>query len=184
MKHAKLRELCMLALCAPLIVAGKIVLEPLPNVEIVTFFIILFTVVFGWRALFPVAIFVLEEGLRNGFAPSWYIFYCVIWPMLVVLTMLVKRWFRDSAVAWAIFSSIIFVPIFSLTNVLILKLLISINVKVWVGSGFRLWPYIVAGIPYDVAHIIGNYAITLALFKPLYRVLEKFTKAGNDPIPD
>ena len=57
MKHAKLRKLCMLALCAPIIVAGKVVLEPIPNVEIVTFFIILFTVEFGWPALFPVAIF-------------------------------------------------------------------------------------------------------------------------------
>lgn len=182
MKHAKLRELCMLALCAPLIIAGKIVLEPLPNVEIVTFFIILFTVVFGWRAMFPVVVFVLEEGFRHGIAPSWYVFYWVIWPLLCVLTMLVKRWLKDSAQAWAIFSSVIFVPIFSLTNVLILKLLVSINVSVWVGSGFHLWPYLVAGIPYDISHIIGNYAITLALFKPLYRVLDRFLKKGNDPI--
>ena len=113
MSHAKLRELCMLALCAPMIVAGKVALEPVPNVEIVTFFIILFTVVFGWRALFPVAVFVLEEGMRYGFAPHWYIFYCVIWPMLVVLTMLAKRWIKDSALGWAIFSSIHALPSFS-----------------------------------------------------------------------
>lgn len=166
----------MLALCAPMIIAGKVILEPIPNVEIVTFFIILFTVVFGWRALFPVAIFVLEEGLRYGFAPHWYIFYCVIWPLLSILTLLLKRWLKDSAVAWAIFASIVFVPIFSLTNIFILRVLLGMN--------FKVWAYLLPEIPYDVAHIVGNFAITLALFKPLYRVLERLLKTGNDPIPD
>jgi len=178
MSHAKLRELCMLALCAPMIVAGKVALEPVPNVEIVTFFIILFTVVFGWRALFPVAVFVLEEGMRYGFAPHWYIFYCVIWPLLVVLTMLVKRWIKDSALGWAIFASIIFVPIFSMTNVLLLKWLKLL------GRDFQILAYLIPEIPYDIAHIVGNFAITLALFKPLYRVLERMMHTGNDPLPD
>jgi len=178
MNHAKLRELVMLALCAPLIIAGKFVLEPVPNVEIVTFFIILFTTQFGWRTLFPVAIFVLEEGLRYGFAPHWYIFYCVIWPLLVVLTMLAKPICKESAIAWAIFSSVIFVPIFSMTNVLLLKTFRLL------GRDFSIIAYLIPEIPYDIAHIVGNFAVTLALFKPLYRVLERLLSKGNDPIAD
>ena len=178
MNHAKLRELCMLALCAPMIVAGKVLLEPIPNVEIVTFFIILFTVTFGWRAMFPVAVFVLEEGLRYGFAPHWFIFYCVIWPMLVALTMLAKRLIKDSALGWAIFSSIFFVPVFSMTNVLLLKWLRLL------GMDFQILAYLIPEIPYDIAHIVGNFAVTLALFKPLYRVLQRLLATGNEPLPD
>ena len=178
MKHAKLRKLCMLALCAPMIVAGKILLEPIPNVEIVTFFIILFTVVFGWSALFPVAIFVLEEGLRYGFAPHWYIFYCVIWPLLVVLTMLVKRRIKESAIGWAVFSSIVFVPIFSFVTVFLLKTFRLL------GADFSILAYLIPEIPYDIAHIVGNFVVTLALFKPLYRVLDRLMHTGDEPIPD
>lgn len=179
LKHAKLREMIMLALCAPIIIAGKIILGPIPNVECVTFFIVLFSVVFGWKTLFPVAIFLLEEGLRYGFGPTWYIFYCIIWPLLSVMTVLLKPVFKTNAIAWAIFASVIFVPIFSGTNILILKLLFS---DMFPGGG--ILAYLISEIPYDIAHIIGNFAIMLALFTPLYRVLEKLMKSGNAPLGD
>ena len=73
---------------------------------------------------------------------------------------------------------IIFVPIFSMTNVLLLK---------WfklLGRDFQILAYLIPEIPYDIAHIVGNFAITLALFKPLYRVLERMMHTGNDPLPD
>ena len=36
---------------------------------------------------------------------------------------------------------------------------------------FAMW---VSGIPYDLAHCGGNFVFTLALYRPLYRVMEKF----------
>ena len=179
MKHAKLRELCMLALCAPIIIVGKHALQMIPNVEVVTFFIILFTLIFGWKTLFPVGIFVLEQGLVYGFNPSWYLFYCIVWPLLSILTLLLKPLLKDNALAWAIFSSVIFVPLFSGTNILLLR-------WVW-GESFRgsvIWAYIVAEIPYDVAHIVGNFVVCLALFTPLYRVLERLMQSTDAPLPD
>jgi energy-coupling factor transport system substrate-specific component len=40
----------------------------------------------------------------------------------------------------------------------------------WEGF-FAMW---VAGIPYDLTHCGGNFVFTLALYRPLYRVMEKF----------
>ena len=34
---------------------------------------------------------------------------------------------------------------------------------------FAMWT---AGIPYDLTHCAGNFVFTLALYKPLYRVME------------
>ncbi len=169
----------MLALCAPIIIVGKHALQMIPNVEVVTFFILLFTLVFGWKTLIPVFIFVVEEGLFYGFNPSWYVFYCVIWPLLSVLTMAFRPLLKTNPLAWALFSSVFFVPVFSVTNILLLRL-------IW-GSSFKgsaMLAYLISEIPYDVTHIVGNFVVTLALFEPLYTVLKRLLGMGDAPLPD
>ena len=85
-----LRELCALALCTALLGAVKKALGAIPNVEGVTFLIILFTLFFGWKTVFPVIIYIFEEGLYWGFG-FWFPFYCIVWPLLVVLVLLFKK---------------------------------------------------------------------------------------------
>jgi energy-coupling factor transport system substrate-specific component len=34
----------------------------------------------------------------------------------------------------------------------------------------------VSGIPFDLAHCVGNFVLTLLLFKPLYKAFEKVLK--------
>ncbi len=173
MKSRWLRELCSLALCTALIVVVKKVLEAIPNVEGVTFLIILFTLFFGWKTVFPVIIYIFEEGLYWGFG-FWFPFYCIVWPLLVVLVLLFKKLLKDNALGWAVFSGLfvlVFDGVYALT--------------MFPMGGWKIvWATIVSGVGFGVVHMVSNFLICLALFKPLYRVMERLTKPSGDPIMD
>lgn len=166
-----LRELCSLALCTALIVVVKKVLEPIPNVEGVTFLIILFTLFFGWKTIFPVVIYIVEEGLYWGFG-FWFPFYCIIWPLLVILVLLFKKRLKNNALSWSFFSAIfvlVFDGVYALTT--------------YPMGGWKIvWASIVSGISFGVIHMISNFFICLALFTPLYRIMEQLTKNLFSPI--
>lgn len=166
-----LRELCALALCTALIIAVKKVLEPIPNVEGVTFLIILFTLFFGWKTLFPVVIYIAEEGLYWGFG-FWFPFYCIIWPLLVLLVLLFRKLLKDRALFWALFSGL-FVLVFDGVYALTMYPMAG-----WKG----VWAALVSGVGFGVVHMISNFVICLVLFEPLYNVMERLTKPIFAPI--
>ena len=43
------------------------------------------------------------------------------------------------------------------------------------GVGFAVAKW-ASGIPFDIAHCVGNFCMTLVLFKPLRELLEKLYK--------
>ena len=97
------RELCILAFFAALMISVKTVLASIPNVNLNALLIILVTVCFGWRALYTVGVYILLEGLIFGFS-IWWFSYFYIWPLLVVLVMLFRR--NESALMWAVLAGI------------------------------------------------------------------------------
>ena len=152
----------MLALMAALIFASKVALASLPNININSVLIILTVVFFGWKALYTVYVYVLLEGLVFGFSVWWY-GYLYVWALLVAAAMLLRK--NDSALIWAVVAGVfglVFGPLMYLEW-------FAINGG-WEGF-FAMW---VAGIPYDLTHCGGNFVFTLALYRPLYRVMEKF----------
>lgn len=166
-----LRELCALALCTALLVAVKKALEAIPNVEGVTFLIILFTLFFGWKTIFPVLIYILEEGLYWGFG-FWFPFYCIIWPLLVGLVLLFRPLLKARGWAWAVFSGL-FVLVFDGVYALTMFPM---------GGWKVVWGTIVSGAGFGAVHLVSNALICLALFTPLYRITERLTKQLLSPI--
>ena len=71
----------------------------LPNIEPVTLFVMVFGAVFGWKALYPVFVYVTLEILLYGIG-TWNLMYLYIWPLLAVLAFLMRK--RQDAVDWAI----------------------------------------------------------------------------------
>ena len=63
----KLREMTLLALLGAMMMATQVALAALPNIHLVAVFVILAALLFGWKALFSIYIFVLLEGLIYGF---------------------------------------------------------------------------------------------------------------------
>ena len=160
----KTRDLCALAVGGALMFALKMAMAFAPNIEPVTLLIAIFTLSYGWPALFSVGVYVLLEGVMFGFG-FWYPFYLIIWPLLVVLVRLIAPLCRRSAPAWALA-----LGAFGLG----FGFLYAMYWGIIGGAGgfFVTWT---AGLIFDVLHCVGNYALCLVLFKPLMRVMDRIT---------
>ena len=117
---------------------------------------------FGWRSLYAVYLYVMLEGLVFGFS-VWWIGYLYVWAILVIVAMLLRK--NDSAVIWAVVAAV---------YGLVFGLLMYLEYFAINGGWEMFFAMWVAGIPYDLAHCIGNFVFTLVLYRPLYRVLAYF----------
>ncbi len=155
------KDLCVLALYGALIFAAKAALAVLPNINVNAVLIIIITLWYGWRAMYSVAVYVMLEGLIFG-GGIWWFGYLYTWPLLVAICMLFRR--NDSAVIWAVIAAVfglIFGPLMYLEYFAILG--------GW-EMFFVMW---VRGIPFDLTHCAGNFALTLALYHPLCAVMRR-----------
>ena len=92
-------EIVILGMLGAIACVCQVALSFLPNIEVVSILFIVYTKVFGKKALFPIYVFVLLEGIFWGFG-SWWIMYLYIWAVLWGITMLCRR--NDSSITWAI----------------------------------------------------------------------------------
>ncbi|MBP3665131.1 MAG: hypothetical protein J6J03_08235 [Tyzzerella sp.] len=160
------KNIALLGVMIAILEVAKNVLAFLPNVELVTLLIILYTLHFGKLTLFIVPAFILVEGCMYGFG-LWWIMYAYIWPLLSLVTMLFRK--QDSVWFWAIFAGLyglLFGPLCSITYV----------ITSGVHTTFSWW---VAGIPFDIIHCISNFVLCLVLFKPLRNVMKRLSVTMN-----
>lgn len=154
-----LAEAALFGILGGLTVALKEAMAFLPNIEPVSLLVMLFAVTFGWKALYPVYVFVLLEFFLYGF-DLWSINYLYIWGILAAAARLMRR--ETHPLAWALLSGG-FGLLFGL-------LCAPVDVAVGgVGYAMARW---VSGIPYDLLHCAGNFTIALVLFAPLRRRME------------
>ena len=73
-----------------MMLCSKFIMEGLPNIHPIAMFVILLTVVYRSRALIPVYIYVILDGLRWGFGVAW-LPYIYIWLPLWGAAMLLPR---------------------------------------------------------------------------------------------
>jgi len=152
------RELVLFSFFGVLIFAAKMAMAQLPNIEPVSLLVMLLAVCYGWRGLYSVYIYVFLEWAMWGFG-LWSICYLYVWLVLFCLARLLRN--MESALSWAVLSGC-FGLLFGALCALVY----------WVSGGWAAavtwW---ISGIPMDLLHGIGNFAIALALFRPLRRWL-------------
>ncbi len=154
------KEMCIFAVIAAIMVATTVALSGIPNVHLNAVIIIVTTLVYGPKALYPVAVFVLTEGYLNGFG-VWWIGYLYVWPLLVGITLLFKK--TENAFFWAIIAGI---------YGLIFGMLVMVPVILLGDYGFTFLGAWISGIPYDITHAVSNFIITLVLFTPLLKLMK------------
>lgn len=159
-ERGKARDIALMGMMAAALEAAKFVLSFLPNVELVTLLIILYTLYFGKKVLPVIAVFVLLEGCRYGFG-LWWVMYLYAWPILAGAAWLLRRqrsaWvFSILAGAFGLsFGALCAVPYF------------------FAGGPAAAFSWWVAGIPYDIIHCVSNFLLCRLLFCPLRDVMEK-----------
>ena len=172
-RRITIRDIALIGAMVAVIVVCKEALSFVPNVELVSFWIIMFTLFFGWRILFVVLVFILIEGCIYGMG-LWWVMYLYVWPLLALLAYLNRK--QTSVWFWSVLSGA-FGLFFGLMCA-IPYFVIGITDKGIRGglyAGFTWW---VAGIPWDVGHCIGNFVIMLILYHPVRRVMNRIQKQG------
>lgn len=165
----KTRDITIIAMMIAIIEACKIVLAGIPNVELTTFWMILFTLYFRKRIIFVIPSFILIEGAMYGFG-LWWIMYLYSWPLLALIAWKLRK--MDSAISWGILSGIFGLLYGALCSIPYFIIgTIGEGVQSGLASAFTWW---IAGIPFDLIHGIANFVIMLVLYHPVNKVLAKF----------
>lgn len=145
-------------LFAAILFALQVSMLHLPNIELVSLMVILYTLVLGKRVLNILITFTILEGVFHGFG-IWWVSYLYIWPILAGLTALLRQF---DAPDWGY-------GILSCLFGLSFGFLCSFPyIAGGPGAMFAWW---IAGIPFDLVHGISNLIIGLVLFRPAKRIL-------------
>lgn len=159
------REIVILGLMTALLLVAQVGLSFMPNIELVSLLIIVYTMVFRKKVFLIIYTFVLLEGLIYGFG-TWWFTYLYVWTVLALLAWAFRE--MESTLGWAILNAafgLMFGALTALTNLFISG----------IGGMISYW---VAGIPFDLMHCAGNFATALVLFKPLTALFKRLLPKG------
>lgn len=156
----RIKDIALIGIMSAILLVIQVTLAFLPNIELVSLLIIIYTLVFGKKAFYIIYVFVALEGLLYGIG-LWWINYLYVWTILCVLVLLLRK--QRSPYFWAILSGFYGLAFGALCAVPNLFL-----------SGFAsAVSYWIAGIPFDVLHGVGNFVVALLLFRPLFYLMDK-----------
>lgn len=167
-RSKQLFELILLTVFGVMMFSTKLVMAVLPNVHLIGMFIMVFTLSFRSKALIPIYVYVLLEGLVYGFGIYW-IFYLYVWAILWAVTMILPKRMPQKVGA-------VVYPIVCALHGLSFGALCAPAQAIALGLSFKqmlLW--IAMGFSFDITHAIGNFCFGM-LILPLYLVLEKLKK--------
>ncbi len=155
-----IRDIVLIGMMIATIEVVKQALVSIPNVELVTFLIIIYTLYFGKRIFYALPAFALIECLIHGFG-IWSIMYFYVWPILSIVVLK----FRDQTSVW-------FWSIVAGLYGLLFGALCTIPYIVLTGwrAAFGWW---IAGIPFDLVHGISNFLVCMVLFVPVSNAMKK-----------
>ena len=153
-------QIALYAMLGALTFALKWALSILPNIEPVTLMVMLFGVVFGWKAIFPVYTYVAAEILFYGLG-EWNLFYLYIWLIPMGLGIFLGK--MESPLGWAIAAGFFGLAFGALCT----------PVHLLFGGPAYALAWWIDGIFYDLLHCVGNFVMALLLFVPLRKLVEK-----------
>ncbi|MCI8478819.1 MAG: hypothetical protein HFE97_10885 [Oscillospiraceae bacterium] len=157
------RQVTVVGLLGALLTVTKLALAWLPNIEPVSLLILVYAAVLGRRAFGAVFVFVVLEVMLWGLN-LWTLNYLYVWPLLVFLAYLLRR--QESVLGWAVLAGAFGLSFGGLCALLYLPL---------EGWHYAL-VYWIQGIPFDLLHCVGNFVLTLVLFRPCRRVLDRLAQ--------
>ena len=151
---ARTRQIVTAALLAAVLMASKFALDGVPNVELVSLLVILYTLEFPKLVIPAVYTYIFLYGLMNGFG-IWWFAQLYLWLVLILVARRLRA--MESPLAWALVSGLYGLSYGALYAV-------SYAVMNGPAAGLAWW---VTGIPFDLLHGAGNFVVALLLFRPL-----------------
>lgn len=161
-------DIALIGMMVAVVEVCKLTLLGLPNIELTTFWIIMFTLYFGNRVFYMIPVFILVEGAMFGIQ-IWWIMYLYMWPSLALITKRFKN--SDSVWTFSILSGI-FGLLFGFFCAIPYVVIGTVDGSILNGlyAGFTWW---VAGIPWDMIHGVGNFILMFVLYRPVRNIMNK-----------
>ncbi len=159
------------AMLGTVMFCSKIIMEALPNVHLLGTFTMAYTVAFRKKALIPIYIYVMLNGLYAGFS-MWWIPYLYIWTVLWAITMLLPRHMPKRV------ACIVYPTVCCLHGLSYGVLYAPAQALMFGLNAQQMLAWIAAGLSFDVLHGIGNLAAGL-LILPLSELLKKLMRTPH-----
>lgn len=161
-------EMCIFAMLGTIMFCSKIIMEALPNIHLLGMLTMVYTVAFHKKALIPIYIYVLLNGLFAGFN-IWWIPYLYIWTVLWAVTMLIPQKIPRKAVC-------IVYPIICSLHGFAFGILYAPAQALMFGFDFqKTVAWVMSGITFDVIHGVSNFFAGI-LIVPLSELLKKLMR--------
>ena len=154
------REIALFGMLGALTFGLKFAMSGLPNIEPVSLLVMLFAVTFGIKCLFPIYVYVAMELLLYGIG-DWSLMYLYLWALLALLAWCMRE--AKQPLAWALLSAVFG---------LFFEVLGSPVYMLFGGFSYAI-AKCTSGILFSIYHCAGNFVITLLLFAPLRKLLER-----------
>ena len=159
-------RVALVGIMAATVECGKLALASIPNVEVVTLLLGLYSFVFGWLGILAAVIFVCIEPLIWGFG-TWVISYFLYWPLVALVFLVlgrarVKNRFILSGIA------VLLTVLFG-----VLTSLVDIGLFSGAFDNFfaRFAIYYMRGVPFYLTQILCNAVLFVTVFPFLARKL-------------
>jgi len=159
------------AMLGTLMFCSKIIMEVLPNIHLLGMLTMVYTIAFRRKALLPIYVYVMINGLYAGFS-MWWIPYLYIWTVLWALTMLIPRRISKKAAA------IVYPLICGLHGLAFGTLYAPAQALMFGLNLEQTLAWITVGFPWDVVHAVGNVAAGL-LILPFSELMKKLYERLN-----
>ncbi|HWT75402.1 MAG TPA: hypothetical protein VN258_11900 [Mobilitalea sp.] len=156
----KIKDIVIIGMLSAILVTVQVGLGFLPNVELVSALIILYTLILGRKTLYIIYIFVVLEGVIYGLG-LWWFNYLYVWTVLYLIVRLLRK--NSLPLFWAVISGAFGLGFGALCS-------IPYFITGGIPSGAAYW---VAGIPFDLIHGVSNFIVTLLVFIPFQYIMKK-----------
>lgn len=169
------REIAVFAMLGAVMYASKILMEVAPNIHLLGVFTIAFTVVYRKKALYPIYIYVILNGIFSGFA-AWWVPYLYVWTVLWGVVMLLPRHLPKKI------RPLVYMAVCAVHGFLFGTLYAPAQAILFGMSFHGMVSWIIAGLPFDFIHGISNFFCGLLIVPVIsaLRLAEGSAAGGRD----
>ena len=161
------REITIFAMLGAVMYASKLLMEVAPNIHLLGVFTIAFTVVYRKKALYPIYIYVILNGIFSGFA-VWWVPYLYVWTVLWGAVMLLPKHLPKKIRA------LVYMAVCAGHGFLFGTLYAPAQALLFGMSFQGMVSWIIAGLPFDFIHGVSNF------FCGILRLAEGSAAEGMD----
>ena len=169
------REITIFAMLGAVMYASKLLMDVAPNIHLLGVFTIAFTVVYRKKALYPIYIYVILNGIFCGFA-AWWVPYLYVWTVLWGVVMLLPEHLPKKL------RPFVYMTVCAAHGFLFGTLYAPAQAVLFGMSFQGMVSWIIAGLPFDLIHGVSNFFCGILIVPVIsaLRLAERSMAGGSD----